>query len=49
MAIGDVACNVSFIFGTVVAVGTDGAERVLSLGDPLYEGDQIRVADGGRI
>ncbi|MCP8690515.1 retention module-containing protein, partial [Marinobacterium sedimentorum] len=49
MAIGDVAGNVSFIFGTVVAVGTDGVERVLSLGDPLYEGDQIRVADGGRI
>uniref|UniRef100_UPI000A6B7F93 retention module-containing protein n=1 Tax=Marinobacterium profundum TaxID=1714300 RepID=UPI000A6B7F93 len=49
MAIGDVAGNVSFIFGTVVAVGTNGAERILALGDTLYEGDQIRVSDGGRI
>ncbi len=49
MAIGDVAGSVSFVFGTVVAVGSNGAERVLSLGDTLYEGDQIRVPDGGRI
>ncbi|ANG62534.1 hypothetical protein A8C75_08570 [Marinobacterium aestuarii] len=49
MAIGDVAGSVSFIFGTVVAVGANGAERVLSLGDTLYEGDQVRVSDGGRI
>ena len=49
MAIGDVAGNVSFISGTVIAVGADGSERVLALGDAVYEGDQIRVAEGGRI
>ncbi|WP_040880408.1 retention module-containing protein, partial [Marinobacterium rhizophilum] len=49
MAIGDVAGNVSFISGTVIAVGADGSERVLTLGDAVYEGDQIRVAEGGRI
>ncbi|UTW13609.1 retention module-containing protein [Marinobacterium rhizophilum] len=49
MAIGDVAGSVSFVFGTVIAVGTNGAERVLSLGDTLYEGEQIRVAEGARI
>ncbi|NVK41427.1 MAG: retention module-containing protein, partial [Oceanospirillaceae bacterium] len=49
MATGDVAGSVSFITGTVVAVSPDGSERVLALGDTVYEGDEIRVADGGRI
>ncbi|WP_188860123.1 retention module-containing protein, partial [Marinobacterium nitratireducens] len=49
MAIGDVAGSVSFVTGTVVAVSPDGTERTLALGDVVYEGDVIRVAEGGRV
>ncbi|MFC6672534.1 retention module-containing protein [Marinobacterium aestuariivivens] len=49
MATGDVAGSVSFITGTVVAVAPDGSERVLALGDVVYEGEEIRAGEGARI
>jgi hypothetical protein len=39
--------SVKFILGKVLAIGTDGVERVLSKGDILYKGDEIRTDGRG--
>ncbi|MCP8688850.1 retention module-containing protein, partial [Marinobacterium sedimentorum] len=44
-----VAATVTSIIGTVVAIAADGSERILSVGDPVFEGELVRVANGGRI
>ncbi|UTW11269.1 retention module-containing protein [Marinobacterium rhizophilum] len=44
-----VAATVSSVMGTAVAIAADGSERILSAGDPVFEGELLRVAAGGRI
>ncbi|WP_415904184.1 retention module-containing protein [Neptuniibacter sp. QD48_55] len=41
--------SVSQISGKVVAISPDGSERILALGDPVYEDDLIKVSQDGSI
>ena len=41
--------TVNFLVGEVVAVATDGSERVLSLGDVVLSDEVIRPAAGAEI
>ncbi|WP_160115483.1 retention module-containing protein [Marinobacterium lutimaris] len=45
----DVAGMVSFVSGSVVAVGVGGVERVLLAGDPIYADEVVRTGPDGRI
>nr|WP_067293078.1 retention module-containing protein [Marinobacterium profundum] len=44
-----IAATVTSVTGTAVAIAADGSERILSVGDPVFEGELVRVAGGGRI
>jgi len=41
--------TVKFVLGKVLAIGTNGVERVLSKGDILYKGDEIQTDGRGFI
>lgn len=41
--------SVSYLSGGAVALGADGTERVLFVGDQIYAGDVVRVAQDAEI
>lgn len=47
--LGVVIGTVKFVLGRVIAIGSDGAERVLKKGDSLHQGDEIRTDGQGFI
>jgi large repetitive protein len=44
-----VVATVQSAIGTVIARSSDGTERLLSAGDPVYLGDEIITAEGASI